>query len=57
MGLAGEPSPSGQERQGWRPSPIAVLERAPSVVEKRIWQPVVAEDEEKDAPAEIAVVR
>jgi len=37
--------------------PIGALERAPSVVEKRIWQPVAADDEEKEAPAEISAVR
>lgn len=37
--------------------PIGALERAPSLVEKRIWQPVAAEDEEKEAPAEISTVR
>jgi very-short-patch-repair endonuclease len=37
--------------------PIGALERAPSVVEKRIWQPVAADEEEKEAPAEISAVR
>jgi len=33
--------------------PIGALERAPSLVEKRVWQPVAAHDEEKEVPAEI----
>jgi very-short-patch-repair endonuclease len=37
--------------------PIGALERAPSLVEKRVWQPVPAADEEKEVPAEIATVR
>jgi very-short-patch-repair endonuclease len=37
--------------------PIGALERAPSLVEKRVWQPVTADDEEKEVPAEIATVR
>jgi hypothetical protein len=37
--------------------PIASLDPAPSLVEKRVWQPVAADDEEMEVPAEIATVR
>jgi very-short-patch-repair endonuclease len=37
--------------------PIGAIDRAPSLVEKRVWQPVAADDEDKEEPAEIATVR